>query len=83
MPSALISLQMVELLVSRSNHDRRVLLWRCDTVACVSEIDSREYCQSEHVSPVGVSFHPHLALLATVGSDPGTPETERDRVIHI
>ena len=39
----------------------------------------------------GLAFHPHLPLLATVGSDPGTPEDEdralikslRDRVIHV
>ncbi len=31
----------------------------------------------------GLAFHPFLSLLATVGSDLGTPEYERDRVIHI
>ncbi len=31
----------------------------------------------------GIAFHPRLPLLATVGSDPGTPEGERARLIHI
>ena len=33
--------------------------------------------------PPGLAFHPRLPLLATVGSDPGTPANECDRVIHI
>jgi small GTP-binding protein len=35
------------------------------------------------VWPPGIAFHPRLPLLATVGSDPGTTMTSRDRVIHI
>ncbi len=31
----------------------------------------------------GLAFHPHLPRLATVGSDPGTPMMECDRLIHI
>lgn len=33
--------------------------------------------------PPGAAFHPHLPLLATVGSDPDAPEDRDDQVIHI
>ncbi|MEP6669453.1 MAG: TIR domain-containing protein [Chthoniobacter sp.] len=35
--------------------------------------------------PPSLAFHPHRPLLATVGSDPGTPEGDKDRdhVIHL
>jgi WD40 repeat protein len=68
-----------QLLGSKSN-DNTFRLWRCDTwtpIATVSELKNN----SHHVN--GLAFHPHPPLLATVGSDLGTPEEDRDRVIHI
>jgi WD40 repeat protein len=59
--------------------DDTVRLWHSDTgtcVAIVSEFAARSRSQS-------IAFHPSLPLLATVGSDPGTEEEERGRVIHI
>ena len=64
--------------------DNCVHFWRIDTRAAVAAI-------SEPTSGVlgtsGPSFHPKLPLLATVGSDPGTPDQDqdqdRDRIIHI
>ena len=56
-----------------------VLLWDTAKWTPVAAIPA-ETC---HWLPVGLAYHPHLPLLATVGSDPGTPEDDSDRLIHI
>lgn len=60
--------------------DGTIRLWDSNTRACVAEVveEALENCWGP-----GVAFHPHLPLLATVGSDPGTEKRTRDRVIHI
>ena len=67
-----------QLMASKGNDDT-VRLWRSDTWgqgAVISE-------QSSIYWPPGLAFHPSLPLLASVGSDPDTPDEERDRLIHI
>jgi WD40 repeat protein len=54
-------------------------LWRTDTWVCLARIPT----STTRNWPPGAAFHPHLPLVATVGSDPNTPEETRDRVIHI
>lgn len=66
--------------------DNTIRIWNrqsSNEIAVIPELGSRMW------SP-GLAFHPHLPYIATVGSDPGTPEYEqtgkktlRDRIIHI
>jgi small GTP-binding protein len=59
--------------------DDTVRVWREDTfdqIALIAEPAKK----GEHTS---LSFHPFMPLLATVGSDYGTLENSRDRLIHI
>ncbi len=59
--------------------DNSVRLWRCDIGICVAMI-------LQPAGPMwtsGLAFHPHLPMLATVGSDPSTPENDYDQLIHI
>jgi WD40 repeat protein len=56
-----------------------VRVFNIDTGACVSSISEPN---SMYWTP-SLAFHPHLPVLATVGSDPGTPKGECDRIIHI
>lgn len=68
------------LLATRSGHpDSSIGIWCMNTWACVARIPGRT---TDAWAP-GVAFHPHRPLLAVVGSDPSTPEEDRDRVIHI
>jgi small GTP-binding protein len=67
-----------QLLVSKGT-DSRVNIWRRDNWDLVARIQ----VPTSHYWLPGLDFHPHFPLLATVGSDLGTPETEHDRVIHI
>lgn len=69
------------LLASRSILRKELFLWNGDTNACVCKIKFQEVKSDSGY--LGLSFHPQLPLLATVGSDPGTPEEKRDCVIHI
>lgn len=74
-------------LLASQGWDDSIRMWRTDTRVCVAKI-SEEI--SNHISQT-LAFNPHHPLLATVGSDPGTPEyygiyvekSRRDRVIHI
>jgi len=73
------------LLASKAD-DSTIQLRRSDTGAGVSTIPE----PASDYWPPGLTFHPNRLLLATVGSDPGTPEdrpgsldTLRDRVIHL
>ncbi len=68
------------LLATRSSDpDGSIGLWRTDTWACIARIPGL----ASTYWPPGLAFHPHLPLLAVVGSDPDTLVDERDRVIHI
>ena len=62
-----------------SKGDDTIRLWRSDTGASVATIPEPE----GSTWPPGLAFHPHRPLLATVGSDPGTPRGEADRLIHL
>jgi class 3 adenylate cyclase/GTPase SAR1 family protein len=62
-----------------SKADNRICLWSSDTDAWLGTISE----PASNYWPPGLAFHPRLPLLATVGSDPGTPEEVRDCVIHI
>jgi len=69
----------VGLFGSKSN-DGTVRLWRADIfkpVAVISEPKSRSCWMP------GLAFHPHLHLLATVGSDSRKTHELDDRVVHI
>jgi WD40 repeat protein/GTPase SAR1 family protein len=69
-----------DLLASKGDSsDETVRLWQTSTGKCIATI--LEPASSKW--PPGLAFHPHLPILATVGSDPGTPKDECDRVIHI
>ena len=59
--------------------DNTIRLWRSDTGSCVATIP--EPAGGRWLS--GLAFHPLRRLLATVGSDPGTPMAAADRLIHI
>ncbi len=66
-------------LVASKGDDDTIRLWSSDTGVCLGfapELSSKRW-------PPGLAFHPRLPLLATVGSDPGTPEHDCDRLIHI
>ena len=57
----------------------KIMIWRTDIgdqIASFNEPNNTKW-------PPGLVFHPHLPLLATVGSQPGTPEELRDREIHL
>lgn len=59
--------------------DDSIRIWRTDTGMCVATINEPA---SVFIRP-GLTFHPHLPLLATIGSDQNTPEDECDCIIHI
>lgn len=61
-----------------TSEDYTFRLWRVDTGTCVGVIPEPA---SSMLS--GLCFHPHRPLLATVGSDTGTPSSERGHLIHI
>jgi WD40 repeat protein/class 3 adenylate cyclase len=68
------------LLATRSyDRDGSIRLWRTDTWECFATIPGL----AATAWPAGLAFHPKRPLLAVVGSDPDTPEHDRDRVIHI
>jgi len=73
---------MNRLLASRSLGENEIQLWRTDTFECVAEIESPETRNSGSLIS-NLIFHPHLPILATVGSDPGTQEHKYEQVIHI
>lgn len=57
-----------------------IRVWRTDTGAFITSIPE----PTSSKWPPCMAFHPHLPLLATIGSDPGTPKEEDcDRIIHI
>lgn len=67
------------LLASKSDDDT-IRLWSCETwetVAVISEPTNQNWWVP------ALAFHPTLPLLATAGSEPGTPNDERSRLIHL
>jgi WD40 repeat protein/class 3 adenylate cyclase/GTPase SAR1 family protein len=67
------------------NDDNTFRLWHAETGVCLVTLSE----PSSNSCMPGLAFHPHLPFLATVGSDPYTPQDDklaferRDRVIHI
>jgi WD40 repeat protein/class 3 adenylate cyclase/GTPase SAR1 family protein len=68
------------LLASKSDDDS-IRLWRYRDLEAVAVLEEKAAGGPRPFR--GLAFHPRLPLLATVGSDPGTPKKERDRIIHI
>jgi len=60
--------------------DNTVRLWRVDTGVCVAVIPESGVTRG---SLVGLAFHPHLPLLATVDSDSRTHQGDVGGLIHI
>ena len=67
-------------LLASKSHDGTIRLWSCETWETVAVIP--EPTHTTFWIPA-LAFHPTLPLLATVGSEPGTPEDERCRLIHL
>jgi WD40 repeat protein/class 3 adenylate cyclase len=59
--------------------DNSVRLWSTDTGVCLGIFSD----ETGNLWPPGLSFHPRHPLLATVGSDPGTPDYQIAHLIHI
>jgi GTPase SAR1 family protein len=62
-----------------SKSDETVRLWQSTSGSCLAEVAE----PSRPVWPPGLAFHTHYPLLAVVGSDPGTPLDNCDRLLHI
>lgn len=74
-----VALTSDQQLLASKGADDTVRLWRTDTwerVAVLPEPASTYW-------PSGLAFHPHLPLLALVGSDPDARYEARDTLIHI
>ncbi|HEY3568546.1 MAG TPA: TIR domain-containing protein [Thermoanaerobaculia bacterium] len=70
-------------LLASKSRDQTIHLWNCETWETVAVIPERT---SFGPQCCALAFHPTLPLLATAGSEPGTPEDERDelsRLIHL
>jgi len=67
-------------LLASKDRDDTILLWNCETWETVAVIPARMHASGW--SPA-LAFHPMLPLLATAGSEPGSPDKERSRLIHI
>jgi WD40 repeat protein len=61
------------------SRDSTVRIWHPTTGTCLATFSEAAGLNWM----ANLAFHPHRCLLATVGSDPGLLEAERDRVIHI
>jgi len=71
------SLGTDEQLIASMDWEGQVKVWRVDDWAEV--VTFRE----EQMRSWGIQLHPHAPTLATVGSDPGQPEDDQNRVIHL
>jgi WD40 repeat protein/GTPase SAR1 family protein len=67
------------LLASKSN-DGTVRLWSCGIFEPAAVIPAPA---SSYKWPLGIAFHPALALLASVGSKPGAPPRDLSRLVHL
>lgn len=66
-------------LLASKSLDNTVRLWNCETWAQLAVITE----PSARNSLPNLAFHPHLPLLATVGSDLDAPVEKLDTLIHI
>ena len=64
-----------------SGGDDGIRLWNPNTGACLAVIPT--LVDGRFSGLPGIAFHPNLPFLATVGSDPGTPHSACDRIIHL
>jgi WD40 repeat protein len=67
-------------LLASKSRDHTIRLWSCETWEMVAVI--LEPTHPEWRIPT-LAFHPTLPLLATAGSEPGTPKYQRCRLIHL
>jgi small GTP-binding protein len=67
-------------LLASTSQDHTIRLWNCETWETVVVIPEPI---REGWKIAVLAFHPTLPLLATVGSEPGVPEHERCRLIHL
>lgn len=67
-------------LLASQSRDHTIRLWSCETWETVAVI--LEPTVTDWWLPA-LAFHPTLPLLATAGSEPGTPEDEQSRLIHL
>lgn len=67
-------------LLATKGGDGTVRLWSCDTWAALTVIQEPT---NGDWNFQGLFFHPHLPVLASVGSGVGVPKEGRDCVIHI
>ena len=71
-------------LLSSKSRDQTIRLWSCETWETVAVIPEPSHEPSHKVNGIrALAFHPTLPLLAAAGSEPGTPEDERSRLIHL
>jgi WD40 repeat protein/class 3 adenylate cyclase len=66
-------------LIASKGYDNTVHLWNAQTGEALITLEEL----TTDAWPPGLAFHPSMPLLATVGSDPGTPWKTCDRLIHI
>jgi len=67
-------------LLASKSHDHTILLWSCETWETVAVIPE----PTSTISWItALAFHPTLPLLASAGSERGTPHGERSRLIHL
>jgi small GTP-binding protein len=69
-------------LFASKSYDGTIRLWSGDSGACLCIVNEPNEKTGAGTQP-GLAFHPHLPLLATVGSDPGVPKDKYDSIIHI
>ncbi len=67
-------------LLASGSRDGTIRMWRCDTWEVVAVIPEPA---SLYLGLWALAFHPTLPLLATAGSAPDTPESERGKLIHL
>jgi small GTP-binding protein len=67
-------------LLASKSRDQTIRLWSCETWETIA-VFPEPTRTSRRIS--ALAFHPMLPLLATAGSEPGTPEEERCRLIHL
>jgi WD40 repeat protein/class 3 adenylate cyclase len=66
-------------LLASKSADQTIRLWNCETWETIAVIPepTPTWCIP------ALAFHPTLPLLAAAGSEPGTPDDERCRLIHL
>ncbi|HBL27177.1 MAG TPA: hypothetical protein DD490_10115 [Acidobacteria bacterium] len=67
-------------LLASKGADHTIRLWSCETWETVAVI--QEPTNKSWWIPA-LAFHPTMPWLAAAGSEPGTPNTERSRLIHL